>query len=207
MLLKICGLTREKDIEIVNRYLPDYIGFVFAKSKRHVNLEEAKKLAIMLNPMIKSVGVFVDSPEQEVSTIARECNLNAVQLHGNEDEKYLLTLRGLLPKSTQIIKAIRVKDIESVKATANLPCDLLLFDTYCENTTGGSGKTFNWELLKSATDIKKPYFLAGGLNSENILSATQELNLYAVDISSGVETDGVKDERKICEIIKKVRKC
>ena len=203
--IKICGLTREADIEIVNEYLPDYIGFVFAKSKRQVNLDTAKKLAMMLHPVIKSVGVFVDSSEQEVSVFARECNLNAVQLHGNEDEKYIVKLRGLLPKTMQIIKAIKVKYIDSVNVSMILPCDMLLFDTFCENMAGGSGKSFDWELLSSTKDITKPFFLAGGLNSGNIQSAIKEINPYAVDISSGVETDGVKDRVKVCEIIKKVR--
>ena len=205
MLLKICGLTREKDIEMVNRYPPDYIGFVFAKSKRQINLELAKKLAIMLNPVIKSVGVFVDSTAYEVNFIARECNLFAVQLHGNEDEQYLVKLRGLLPDTTQIIKAVRVRDIESVNDAMNLPCDMLLFDTFCENMAGGSGQSFNWALLKSAKELKKPFIIAGGLNSDNVLSAISELNPYAVDISSGVETDEVKDEAKVCEIVKMVK--
>ena len=205
MLLKICGLTREQDIEMVNRCLPDYIGFVFAKSKRQITLESAKKLAIMLNPVIKSVGVFVDSTADEVNIIARGCNLYAVQLHGNEDEQYLLKLRGLLPDTTQIIKAVRVKDIESVNDAMNLPCDMLLFDTFCKNMAGGSGQSFNWGVLKSVRKLKKPFILAGGLNRDNILSAIWEVNPYAVDISSGVETDGVKDEAKVCEIVEMVR--
>ncbi len=203
--IKICGLTREQDIDIVNRALPDYIGFVFAESRRQIRVDGAKKLAKLLQPVIKSVGVFVDCPVEEVNAIANECNLKAVQLHGHEDFDYLVKLRGLLPSSTQIIKAIRVKDRESILSAAEFPCDLFLFDAYCENMAGGSGKSFNWELLKAAGQIDKPYFLAGGLSLNNIQSALHALHPYAVDISSGAETDGVKDEGKIKNIIQLVR--
>lgn len=198
--IKICGLSRPVDIQAVNEVLPDYIGFVFAKSRRQISEDRARELKDNLNPSINAVGVFVN---EEPSKIIRLCNLDiidTVQLHGDEDEEYIRKLRLEIPQ--KIVKAIRVKDCEDIKRASGFPCDYLLLDTYLEQEYGGSGKTFDWSVI---TEMKKPYFLAGGIHSENALQAMKQCQPYCIDISSGVETDGVKDAYKIIDIVTKIR--
>lgn len=198
--IKICGLSRPQDIDAVNLVQPDYIGFVFAKSRRQVSPETAKILKNSLNPVIKAVGVFVN---EKMETIVNLCNshvIDIIQLHGDEDEDYINTLKAQAPYP--IIKAIRVKDLNDVKKSVGIPCDYLLFDTYQDKQFGGSGKVFNWSYL---TDIKRPYFLAGGIYSGNVQEAIKQCNPFCIDISSGVETNGYKDTKKIIDIVKKIR--
>lgn len=197
--IKICGLSRISDIEAVNQVLPDYIGFVFAKSKRQVTMDEASDLKKLLNPSIKAVGVFVN---EDMDKIMHICNLNiidAVQLHGDEDESYILALRKLIRLT--IIKAVRVKQTQDILDAESLPCDYLLLDSYKDNIYGGSGSTFDWSMIPQKQDRKKPIFLAGGINKNNLMDALQMAKPYCIDISSGVETEGVKDPVKIKEII------
>jgi phosphoribosylanthranilate isomerase len=196
--VKICGLTRLEDILAVNKYKPDYVGFVFAESRRKVTKEQAKMLIEKLDKSIMSIGVFVDENLDNVISIAKECHLKGIQLHGSEDNFYLNTLKESLP-NVIIIKAIKVIDKFSVLNANEINCDYILFDS----ASGGSGLTFNWELLK---DYKKDYFLAGGLNPEIISSAVVKLNPFTVDISSGVESNGLKDEQKIKDFILQVRR-
>ena len=181
--IKICGLVMPSDIQYVNKYLPDYIGFVFAPSKRQITFETAKELKQALNPAIKAVGVFVDEAHENIIKLVNENIIDIVQLHGSENEEYILALRQKV--SAPIIK---------VNAAGG---DYILFD----NSSGGSGKTFNWDTIKTA----KGSFLAGGLNASNVEAAIKKLNPYCVDLSSGVETDGKKDAAKIKEIINIVR--
>jgi phosphoribosylanthranilate isomerase len=198
--IKICGLSRPVDITMVNEALPDYIGFVFAKSKRQVNEAIAEELKAMLNPKILAVGVFVN---EEINQIVRLCNRNIidiVQLHGDENEAYINELKSLIPNT--IIKAVRVRDNSDIVEAEKLNSDYLLLDAYKEGSYGGSGDCFDWTMIAK---LNKPYFLAGGINSGNVIEAITKLNPYAVDVSSGVETDGVKDKNKIMDIITKVR--
>ena len=198
--VKICGLTREEDIEAVNECLPDYAGFVFADSRRKLDITKASVLIKRLNPKVKPVGVFVDMDISKLADIAEICGLAAVQLHGDEDNRYLEDLRRLLPAKTLIIKAVRVKNSDSLKMASSAECDILLFDSYHPSASGGTGDIFNWSLLK---DFARPYILAGGLNQDNVKVALRELAPWGVDVSSGVETDGLKDGTKIKEFIMK----
>ncbi len=196
--IKICGLTRLADIEAVNAAKPDYIGFVFAKSKRQVDRDTAKKLKAALDPGIKAVGVFVNHPVAEIIELANQGIIDLIQLHGDEDEA---TVRLLQEQSgLPVIRAFRLKSPADIKDTA---ADYRLFDTFDPAQYGGSGATFNWALLDG---VAGDFFLAGGLNCGNIEAAIAQVHPYCVDLSSGVETDGVKDRDKIIEIVKMIKK-
>lgn len=199
--IKICGLKRIEDIEAVNRYKPEYIGFVFAKSKRQVSVDQAKRLKKALHPDIQAVGVFVNETIDVIKTICQEQIIDVVQLHGDEDVSYVDTLRNTV--SVPIIKAIRVQSREQVLEAMKLSADYLLCDTYSKDAYGGCGETFSHQLIP---DELQQYFLAGGLNPDNIREIIEKTSPYCVDVSSGVETDGVKDEAKIKAFIEAVRK-
>ncbi|MBE5857246.1 MAG: phosphoribosylanthranilate isomerase [Lachnospiraceae bacterium] len=195
--IKLCGLKRECDIEAVNKLNPDFIGFVFAeKSKRYVNPEGAARLKAKLNKGIKAVGVFVNESPEAVAELLNKGTIDMAQLHGSEDEKYILRLRSLTDKP--LIKAIKVQSKADIEAADESSADYVLLDS-----GAGTGMTFNWQLIKG---IKRPYFLAGGLNPENVAEAVKTLNPYAVDVSSGIETDGLKDEAKMADFVSTVRK-
>lgn len=198
--IKICGLTRTIDIEYVNKACPDYIGFVFAKSKRRVTVHQANELKSILRPNIQAVGVFVN---EDIDNIIYLCNQNIidiVQLHGDEDEEYLKQLKRSI--SNPVIRAIRVKKSEDITSSQSIDADYLLLDAFKKDEYGGSGEMFDWNIIQ---EVNKPYFLAGGINSQNVVQAITNLKPYAIDISSGVETDGYKDKEKIIDIITKVR--
>lgn len=199
--VKVCGLTRIEDVEAVNRLKPEYAGFVFAESRRRLTPEKAKALIGALDRRIVPVGVFVDERPETAAAAAGYCGLGAVQLHGLEDEAYIARLYGLLPPGVQVIKAARIRDEASVKAAEGYRCCLLL-DAYCETLPGGAGVQFDWRLLKG---FRRPYMLAGGLTPGNLAEALRLLDPWAVDVSSGVETDGVKDAAKIGEFIRIAR--
>ncbi len=198
--IKICGLTRQEDIMAVNEYLPDYIGFVFAESRRQVTEERAKQLKQLLLPCIKAVGVFVNEDIGRIAGLCSKGIIDLVQLHGDEDEEYIRSLRTMTNKV--IIKAVRVKTSEDVIRAFGSEADYLLFDTYHKQQYGGSGIAFDWSMINKSV---RKYFLAGGINEDNILEAVGNYQPYAVDISSGVETDGKKDPQKIRSMIEKVR--
>ena len=192
--IKICGIKRLEDIEMVNRYKPDYIGFVFADSKRKVSHDLAKELKNNLDSDIIPVGVFVDSPKEEILELFGEGIIEVAQLHGSESEQYILDLKKKTNGELKIINAIEMTlDVDLLEYNDS-NSDYLLLDS-----GKGSGKTFDWGLIRK--DIKKEFFLAGGLNSENVTHAVEEFNPYAVDLSSSLETDDVKDENKIKEIM------
>lgn len=195
--IKICGLKRLEDIEIVNKYKPDYIGFVFADSKRKVTNDLASKMKKYLDSSIKSVGVFVDEDIDEIIKLYDEGIIDIAQLHGLENEEYIKKLKQKSNYRLEIINAIEMSGEEDLLEYENSLADYLLFDS-----GKGSGKTFDWRLIRK--DLKKEFFLAGGLNSENISKAIEEFNPYAVDLSSGVETDGYKDELKIKKVMEEV---
>lgn len=199
--IKICGLKRLQDIEYVNELLPDFIGFVFAGTKRRITDEKANELKVALNPEIKSVGVFVNDTLEHISFLANNNIIDIIQLHGDEDRKYIADLRKLTDK--KIIKAVRVKDSMSVQEAKELNADYLLLDTYSNSGEyGGTGKTFNREYIPKNIGN---YFLAGGLNQNNLEEIIKDVKPYAVDLSSGVETDGFKDREKIKKVIEIVR--
>lgn len=195
--IKICGLKRLEDIEIVNKYKPDYIGFVFADSKRKVTSDLACKMKKNLDSSIKSVGVFVDEDIDVIIKLYDEGIIDIAQLHGLENEEYIKKLKQKSNYKLEIINAIEMSDEKDLKEYDNSLADYLLLDS-----GKGSGKTFDWRLIRK--DLKKEFFLAGGLNSKNISKAIEEFNPYAVDLSSSVETDGYKDELKIKEVMEEV---
>ncbi|NLO98119.1 MAG: phosphoribosylanthranilate isomerase [Peptococcaceae bacterium] len=198
--IKICGLRREQDIEAVNAALPDYIGFVFARSKRQIDEQQAERLKAKLNPAIKAVGVFVNADPERIINLCHSQVIDLIQLHGDEDEDYLKRLRSRV--ANKIIKAVRVKEAQDIMKALDFPCDYLLFDAFREGEYGGSGRTFDWSLLPQ---IPKPYFLAGGINADNIAQALTEHDPYGLDVSSGAETNGWKDPKKIWDIVARVR--
>ncbi|MCL2121089.1 MAG: phosphoribosylanthranilate isomerase [Clostridiales bacterium] len=196
--VKICGLRRVEDIAAVNSALPDYIGFVFAPSRRRIDEQTASMLKEMLDPRIQAVGVFVNQDIKEAASLVQRGILDAVQLHGDEDEEYLIRLKESC--GCPVIKSVSVGE-----ALPPLPenADYLLFDA-ASDQRGGSGRTFDWALLQQLHS--KPYFLAGGLDLQNISNALRVLSPFCVDVSSGVETGGFKDAEKIHQFIDFVRK-
>ena len=195
--IKICGLKRLEDIEIINKYKPDYIGFVFADSKRKVTHELASQMKENLDSSIISVGVFVDADIDEILKLYNDDVIDIAQLHGRESEEYINKLKQKSNYQLKIINAIEMSDKKDLKAYENSIADYLLLDS-----GKGSGKTFDWCLIRK--DLKKEFFLAGGLNAQNISQAITEFNPYAVDLSSSLETNGYKDELKIKEVMEAI---
>lgn len=200
--IKICGLTRTEDIEMVNEFLPDYIGFVFAKSRRQVSAEQAKKLKNKLRPAIKAVGVFVNEKPENIAEIANQGIIDLIQIHGDEDAAYCAQLRKLT--QAPIIKVVRVEREDDLAGIEEFDCDYYLFDTLSSKEYGGTGKAFDHSLLYNK-EIKKPFFVAGGLNQDNVAAVIEVIKPFGVDTSGGVETDGIKDINKIKEFIKQGR--
>jgi len=199
--IKICGLSRPADIEAVNTAKPDYIGFVFAESKRKIKPEQAEVLRKLLSPDIIPVGVFVNEPAENIISLVRTGIIDAVQFHGSESEEYMIKLKTKLKaksiKDKIIIKAVSVRNPGDAQQWENSCADYLLTD----HKGGGTGERFDWDMIG---EIKKPYFLAGGLDIANIAEAVK-LKPFALDISSGVETNGFKDPVKIREFIRRIR--
>ncbi len=198
--IKTCGLFRTQDIEYANILKPDFIGFIFAPSKRQVSPKMAQTLKQNLDSSIKAVGVFVDFDVDLMLELLDSKIIDIIQLHNNHSEDFIKTLKSRT--SAPIIKAISVKNAESIFQGAQTLADFILLD----NAKGGSGVSFDWNLLKDALDsgFDKPYFLAGGINATNI---KQALNFkpYAIDVSGGLEENGVKSFAKMQEIINEVR--
>lgn len=196
--IKICGLKRLEDIAIVNKYKPNYVGFVFADSKRKVSHDLALEMKTNLSSDIISVGVFVDAEIDEIVKLFDEGVIEIAQLHGLESEDYIRNLKENTNHKLKIINAIEMSDKKNLLDYDNSISDYLLLDS-----GKGSGKTFDWNLIR--TDLEKKFFLAGGINSSNISKAIDEFNPYAIDLSSSVETDGFKDELKIKEIMEVIK--
>lgn len=196
MKIKICGLFRDCDIDYVNEAMPDFIGFVFAKSRRQVSEAWAEAMRPRLRSEITPVGVFVNESLAKVAQLLKDSIIEIAQLHGAENEQYIKELKSLTNKP--IIKAVRVLSHEDIEGAQDTVADFLLLD----NGTGGTGESFDWSLVSK---VKKPFFLAGGLKANNIDQAIAATNPYAADLSSGVETDGMKDRDKILEIVRRMR--
>ena len=192
--IKICGLKRLEDIEIVNKYRPDYMGFVFADTKRKVSHELARQLKDKLDPEIISVGVFVDAPKEEITELFENGTIEMAQLHGLESEDYIKDLKAMTDNRLIVIKAIEMSQDTDLLKYDSSNADYLLLDS-----GKGSGKTFDWRLIRK--DLKKDFFLAGGLNKDNITQVIEEFEPYAVDLSSSLEVNGFKNEDKIKEIM------
>lgn len=189
--VKICGLLTVEAVETAVAAGADYIGFVFAQSRRQISLEQAAELASSIPARVQKVGVFVSPSLAELEQAIAQVGLDLVQIHGNFDESLLAQI------SVPVIRAVQVTaDADLVKTKA----DYLLFDA----PVAGSGQTFDWNTLDSSA-ISQPFFVAGGLDADNVRAAIQTFSPYAVDVSSGVETDGVKDNEKIRRFIERVK--
>lgn len=194
--VKMCGLRRPEDITAANEVQPEYIGFVFYPgSRRYVTPAAARALRERLAPGIRAVGVFVDENPAEAARLLEEGVIDLAQLHGHEDEAYLAEVRKRTDKP--MIQAFRIRTPEDVLRAQQSSAEYILLDA-----GAGDGRTFDWELLRNAD---RPFFLAGGLTPENVGQAVRELKPYAVDVSSGIETDGIKDEGKMRAFMRAVR--
>lgn len=198
--IKLCGMFRHQDIEYANKLLPDYVGFVlnFPKSHRSINREEAIKLKEKLSPKIKAVGVFVDEKAEVCAEFANSGIIELIQLHGNENADYTKKIKTLT--NAPIIKAVKVDSEKDIKQAQSIGADYLLLDGGT-----GSGKCFDHALLENVK-ITRPFFLAGGLTSDNVRTAIKKIDPFAVDVSSALETDGFKDYNKMAAFVNAVRK-
>ena len=197
--IKICGLRRPEDIAYVNEAKPDFAGFIIdvPKSRRNVPREKVRELTALLSPEILPVGVFVNAPMETILSLVTDGTLKAVQLHGQESQSYLEELKKQV--AVPLIRALSIRSPEDLTEAEKSPADFVLLD----NGAGGTGETFDWSLLSS---FDRPFFLAGGLRLENITEAVSRFHPYALDLSSGVETDGYKDKEKIIAAVAAVRR-
>ena len=197
--IKICGLRRPEDIAYVNEAKPDFAGFIIdvPKSRRNVPREKVLELTALLSPEILPVGVFVNAPMETILSLVTDGTLKAVQLHGQESQSYLEELKKQV--AVPLIRAFSIRSPEDLTEAEKSPADFVLLD----NGAGGTGETFDWSLLSS---FDRPFFLAGGLRLENITEAVSRFHPYALDLSSGVETDGYKDKEKIIAAVAAVRR-
>ncbi len=191
--VKICGITSVEDAQAVEQAGADAVGLMFYEgSPRHIALEQAKAIVDSLSNTIVRVGVFVNSEESFVRQAMEICTLNMLQFHGDETPEYCARFEIMT------LKAIRVSDESSLKEMERYSADGFLLDAFSENSLGGTGETFNWELAKRATKSGRPIFLAGGLTPENVAEAVKAVRPFAVDVSSGVESEpGKKDAAKV----------
>ncbi len=199
--IKICGIRRIQDVQAVNYLQPEYAGFVFAPSKRQVSIQTAEDLSRRLHPSICPVGVYVNAEKKEIMEAAGAGVIRAVQLHGTESRQQVRELKACLPEGTLIIKAVRMEDAHALQEWMDSEADYLLLDA----KNAGGGETFDHELITAAGTIGKPWFLAGGMNADNALPAIRRFAPYGIDVSSGVETAGYKDIRKMETLIRRVR--
>ena len=194
--IKLCGLSRSQDIQSANALTPEYVGFIFApKSRRYVAPERAAALRAMLSPGIQAVGVFVRETPEAVAELLNRGVIDLAQLHGGEDDAYIARLRKLTDRP--LIHAFRIDAAADIGRAQRSPADYILLDS----GDGGTGTTFDWSLLKT---IHRPWFLAGGLDADNVGHAVEAYHPWAVDVSSGIETDGVKDPEKMAAFVRSV---
>ena len=202
------------DIEYANRVKPDFVGFIFANTRRKISAEQAKEFRKALDAEIPAVGVFVNEDISVITSLVQDGCIDMIQLHGEEDADYIRRLREIC--DVPVIKAVKVQTVEQIRQAAALPVDYLLLDTYRKGVLGGTGEAFDWKLLREAKAAAgdtaegelfgKPYFLAGGLHAGNLREAAA-LGSYGLDVSSGIETDGSKDFDKMVEVVNIVRTC
>lgn len=197
--IKLCGMFRDCDIDYVNEAKPDYIGFIvmFPKSHRNIDLETALRLKARLSPEIKSVAVSVNAPVERFAEFAKSGAADLLQCHGSEDADYIARLRELTGKP--IIRAVKVTSADDIERAQTLGADYLLLDSGT-----GSGRTFDHSII-DPDKIRVPFFLAGGLTPDNLGAAIRSVKPFAVDLSSGIETEKLKDRGKILAAVKEVR--
>ena len=201
--VKICGITREDDARKAAGFGAWAVGFVFyKKSPRYVGPFRAKKIIDLLPPFVTPVGIFVDQKEGAIKDIAAFCGLRTLQFHGNESPEFC---RRFTAKGYKIIKAFRVSEGFDPDAVTDYQVDAFLFDAFDKDQPGGTGKTFDWSRIKNLKSLGKPVILSGGLNSQNVKKAIEEIRPYAVDVSSGVEeAPGKKSERLMREFLNQI---
>lgn len=210
--IKLCGMMKPCDIEYANRVKPDFVGFIFANTRRKISAAQAKQFREALDAEIPAVGVFVNEDISVIASLVQDGCIDMIQLHGEEDADYIRRLREIC--DVPVIKAVKVQTVEQIRQAAALPVDYLLLDTYRKGVLGGTGEAFEWELLREAKAAAgdtaegelfgKLYFLAGGLHAGNLREAAA-LGSYGLDVSSGIETDGSKDFTKMVEVMKLLR--
>ena len=198
--VKICGMTNLKDVKVAVDGGVDAVGFIFyKKSPRSVTMQAVREIVLELPPFVDSVGVFVNETAEQINKISDHCKLDRVQLHGDESPAFCKKIRR------RVIKAIRVKDIQSLKKLSDYPVSSFLLDTFSEDQYGGTGKVFDWNLAYSAKKYG-PIILAGGLTPINVRQAIQRIQPYGVDVCSGVESQpGIKDHKKMQAFLKNVK--
>lgn len=198
--IKICGIKNADEIKIINKYPLDYIGFIFAESKRKITLEQAINLRSLVRKDIQVVGVFVNEKPDIINSYIKDCNLQVIQLHGEE------TVDECEKINAKVWKSFSIKDKSSLdKIHDFIPSvDGILLDTFSNKEKGGTGKTFNWELIKCLPE-DYPIILAGGLTPDNIVEAIEFVKPQIADINSGVETNLIKDEEKIQRVFKRLK--
>ena len=198
--VKICGMTNLKDVKVAVDGGVDAVGFIFyKKSPRSVTMQAVREIVLELPPFVDSVGVFVNETAEQINKIADHCKLDRVQLHGDESPAFCKKIRR------RVIKAIRVKDIQSLKKLSDYPVSSFLLDTFSEDQYGGTGKVFDWNLAYPAKRYG-PIILAGGLTPNNVRQAIQRIQPYGVDVCSGVESQpGIKDHKKMQAFLKNVK--
>ena len=190
-MIKLCGIRRREDVNIVNEFLPDFIGMILTEGfRRTVDVDTAEELSRLLDKRIKKVGVFVNEPAENVQTAASRLDLQVIQLHGDEDRKYIRSLNV----KCEIWKAVRVRSSKDIVNAEKLGCHRLLLDSFVKNSVGGTGVVADWDIIKN-TKISLPYFLAGGIGEDNIAAALEICP--NIDLSGSVETDGVKAREKV----------
>lgn len=207
--VKMCGISKVETIPAVVEAKPDYMGLVFASSKRQVTVEQAKTLVEVLHKQckaqndtvsIKTVGVFVNETLDNLVTIANEANLDVVQLHGDEDEAFIQSLKERT--NVEVWKAIQIRTAADTEKWIDSSAEMLLFDAYHKDERGGTGEVFDWSSLDA---FERPFMLAGGIDSTNVARAIRTVRPYGIDISSGIETNGMKDDKKITAFTKIVK--
>jgi phosphoribosylanthranilate isomerase len=199
MKVKICGIKDVKTAQLAVESGADAIGFVFAESKRKIPVDEAKRITAILPKQILKIGVFVNETKEVLERTFEEVGLTHLQLHGDESPEFCKSIRY------PVIKAIRVMSEEDLKNIQQYECDYILFDSPHGKYRGGNGTTFDWNLLQDRNIQNEKLILAGGLNIENVTDALELVNPVMVDVSSGVETEGIKDFLKIKQFIQKVK--
>lgn len=204
--IKICGIYRKEDIDIINLLKPDYIGFIlnYTRSHRYIDMERAEILKSCLDRDIEAVGVFVDARIEDIETYVHKGIIDRIQLHGNEDEEYIKKLQQRT--DMPLIKAFRIKDKKDIDKAFSSICDDILIDTGM-----GEGKEHSLEHIRYIKECmekypKKQVFLAGGIRVDMIPKIAKIADFYAYDVSSSVESERIKDEKKIAKVIEEIRK-
>ncbi|MBC7766225.1 MAG: phosphoribosylanthranilate isomerase [Hyphomonadaceae bacterium] len=202
MKIKICGITQNSDVDIINEFTPEYAGFIFAKSRRQLTMEQAQVLCQKVDKRISKVGIFVNAPMEEILLAVRACDLQVVQLHGDEPQASIDTIKA--QQDVAVWKAFRIQSSSDLELLQQYTADAFVLDTFVQGEYGGSGQTFDWEIARMAAS-KHKLFLAGGLTPLNVKQAIEIAHPYGVDVSSGVACGDKKDREKVEQFIRTVK--